>query len=283
MLVRRARRSLSVLLATALALSLTACTSERDAAPPAPVAATAAATSAPEPTPSPTPVSTPTPVPTVTPPPAATPSPTPTATPSATQTPSPTPTATPSPSPTPPPTPTATPSPTPTPAATPSPTPTATPAPLITAEDLGIREVDTAEALAAAGLTHVRYPAGEEAPWEAGLFLLDVESGEVEGWVVSEGDSVDEEGTAVGTVSVGIRLSPGNRFLVLPGGALHDRMTGANVRGRRSACAVVVPERSGWVGIRTGRTPRPPVQRPAGVRGGGCRDAGGGATRGLRR
>ena len=57
----------------------------------------------------------------------------------------------------------------------------------------------------------------------------------------------------------------------------------ANVRGRRSACAVVVPERSGWVGIRTGRTPRPPVQRPAGVRGGGCRDAGGGATRGLRR
>ena len=218
MLVRCARRSLPLLIAAVallLSVGLTACTGERAEAPPPPAVAT----------PSPTPTATATPTAPATPTASATPSPI------ASPAPTPSPTATPAgtPSPTPTPTPTATPSPTPT--ATPSPTPTPTPAPLITAEDLGIREVDTAEALAAAGLTHVRYAAGEEAPWEAGLFLLDVESGEVEGWVVSEGDSVDEEGTAVGIVSVGIRLSPGNRFLVLPGGALHDRMTGRTYEG----------------------------------------------------
>lgn len=143
------------------------------------------------------------------------------------------PAATPPPTPeaTPPPTPTATPSPTPTATATPSPPPTATPTPLITAEDLGIREVDTAEALAAAGLTHVRYAAGEEVPWEAGLFLLDTATGTVEGWVVSEGDSLGEDGRAVGVVHAGVRLSPGNRFLLLPGGTLHDRMTGRTYEG----------------------------------------------------
>ena len=123
--------------------------------------------------------------------------------------PSPTPTPTATPSPTPSPTPTSTPTPTATPAPTPSPAPTPTPAPLITAEDLGIREVDTAEALATAGLTHVRYAAGEEVPWEAGLFLLDVATGEVEGWVGSDY----------------IAISPGNRFLDLPG-VLYDRQTG---------------------------------------------------------
>ena len=211
MLMRCARRSLAVLLATALALSMTACTSEPGDAPPSPVVATPAPTLVPSPSPAPTATPTPTPI--------ETPSPTPTGTPS------PTPTGTPSPTPTSTPSPTLTPSPTPTPATT--------PAPLITAEDLGIREVDTAEALAAAGLTHVRYAAGEEVPWEAGFFLLDTATGAVEGWVVSEGDSVDEEGKAVGTVSVHLSLSPGNRFLLLPGDALHDRMTGRTYAGAR--------------------------------------------------
>ena len=219
MLVRCARRSLPLLIAAALALSLSACTSEPGDAPPAPVAATAAAS------PSPAPTATPTPTPSATPSPTPTPTPTATAMPTATVTPSPTAPATPSP------TPTATPSPTPAPS--PSSTPTAARAPLVTAEDLGIREVDTAEALAAAGLTHVRYAAGEEVPWEAGFFLLDVATGAVEGWVVSEGDSVDEEGKAVGTVSVHLSLSPGNRFLLLPGDALHDRMTGRTYAGAR--------------------------------------------------
>ncbi|MDE0709991.1 MAG: hypothetical protein OXH89_06125, partial [bacterium] len=135
------------------------------------------------------------------------------------------------------------------PTATPSPppSPTATPATLPAREDLGIREVDTAQALAAAGLTHVRYAAGEQVPWEAGLFLLDVATGEVEGWVVSEGDAVDEEGTAIGTVAVPFSLSPGKRFLLLPGGALHDRMTSRTYAG---APVVVQPsypfELVGW-------------------------------------
>ena len=225
MLMRCARRSLPLLIAAALALSLSACTSEPGDGPPTPVAATPSPALVPSPSPAPT--ATPPPTPTVTPSPTPTATPSPTATPAGTPspTPTPTPTATPSPAPT------ATPSPTPT--ATPSPTPTATPAPLITAEDLGIREVDTAEALAAAGLTHVRYAAGEEVPWEAGFFLLDVATGAVEGWVVSEGDSVDEEGKAVGTVSVHLSLSPGNRFLLLPGDALHDRMTGRTYAGAR--------------------------------------------------
>ena len=211
MLVHRARRSLPLLLAAALALSLSACTSEPGDGPPTPVAATPSPTVVP--TPSPTPTATPPPTPTVT------PSPTPTATPSPTATPAGTP------SPTPTPTPTATPSPAPT--ATPSPTPTATPAPLITAEDLGIREVDTAEALAAAGLTHVRYAAGEEVPWDPGLFLLEVESGVVEGWVRSLAGLPEEERGTAWNVSDDIAVSPSNRFVSWAGQAvLNDRQTG---------------------------------------------------------
>ena len=234
MLVRHARRSMSVLLAAGLALllsaGLTACTGEPEERPPAPATATPApaATETPSPTstatPSPTPAATPSPTPTAAPTPspapsptptvpARTPTPTPTATPSATQTPSTTPTATPSPSPTPPPTPT--------------PTATATPAPLITAEDLGIREVDTAEALAAAGLTHVRYAAGEEVPWDPGLFLLEVESGVVEGWVRSLAGLPEEERGTAWNVSDDIAVSPSNRFVSWAGhGVLHDRQTG---------------------------------------------------------
>ena len=211
MLVRCARRSLPLLIAAALALSmsvgLTACTGERAEAPPPPAVAT----------PSPTPTATATPSPAASPASTApaTPSPTPT------ETPSPAPTAAPSPTPTP----TATPSPAPT--ATPSPTPTATPAPLITAEDLGIREVDTAEALAAAGLTHVRYAAGEEVPWDPGLFLLDVQSGAVEGWVRSLALLPEEKRGTAWNVSDDIAVSPSNRFVSWAGQAvLNDRQTG---------------------------------------------------------
>ena len=124
---------------------------------------------------------------------------------------------------------TTTPSPTPassrTPTVTPSPTPTATPAPLVTAEDLGIREVDTAEALAAAGLTHARYEAGEEVPWDPGLFLLDVESGAVEGWVYSLAGLSGEQHLEAWRASDDISVSPGNRFLMWPS-VLHDRHAG---------------------------------------------------------
>ena len=214
MLALYVRRSLPPLLSAVLALSLsaalTACDGEPEEPPP-PAAASPAATPTPTPeaTPSPTAAATPSPTP------PATPSPTPTATPS----PTPTPTGTPSP------TATATPSPTPT--ATPAPTPTATPAPLITAEDLGIREVDTAEALAAAGLTHVRYPAGEEAPWDPGLFLLDVESGEVESWVRSLAALSEEERYEARRASDDLDVSPSNRFVSWAGhGMLYDRHTG---------------------------------------------------------
>ena len=168
------------------------------------------------------------------------PTPTPTAAP--TDTPSPTPTAAeparppatptaPAPTPTAEATPTVTTTPSPTPASsrtptvTPSPTPTATPAPLVTAEDLGIREVDTAEALAAAGLTHARYEAGEEVPWDPGLFLLDVESGAVEGWVYSLAGLSEEQHLEAWRASDDISVSPGNRFLMWPS-VLHDRHAG---------------------------------------------------------
>ena len=54
----------------------------------------------------------------------------------------------------------------------------------MSAEELGFREIDTEEALAQAGLTFVEYGPGEAVPWEAGLYLLDVETGEVEGWII---------------------------------------------------------------------------------------------------
>ena len=194
MLVRRVRRALPLLLAAALALSLAACTDDTEDAPPTPPATSAS------------PAATPAPI--------TSPSPTPTAV--ATQTATPTPTATPSPTPSP--------SPSPTPTATPSPTPTATPAPLPTAEDLGIREVDTAEALAAAGLTHARYAAGEEVPWDPGLFLLDVESGEVESWVRSLAALSEEERSDVSRASQDLDVSPSNRFVSWSAhGVLYDR------------------------------------------------------------
>ena len=209
MLMRCARRSLVLLIAATLALSmsvgLTACTGERAEAPPPPAVATPAPTATATPTASATPAPSPT----------ASPAPTAPATPS----PTPTPTATPSP------TPTATPSPAPT--ATPSPTHTAPLAPLITAEDLGIREVDTADALAAAGLTHVRYAASEEMPWDPGLFLLDVETGEVDAWARSLAALSEEERTAASRASDDLDVSPSNRFVSWADhGVLYDRHTG---------------------------------------------------------
>ena len=95
---------------------------------------------------------------------------------------------------------------------------------MVSREDLGIREVDTAEALAAAGLRYVRCAAGEIVSQEVGLYLLDVQTGAVEGWVLASveaaaADSMD------GFVSAGVSLSPGNRFLSFDR-FQHDRVTG---------------------------------------------------------
>ena len=81
-----------------------------------------------------------------------------------------------------------------------------------------------AGALAAAGVVHVRYAAGEEVPWDPGLFLLDVESGEVEGWVRSLAALPEEERSAVGGAGDDFDVSPSNRFLSLAG-VLYDRQT----------------------------------------------------------
>ncbi len=162
---------------------------------------------------------------------------TPTPTPTAVATPTPTPTEAtgPSPTPTPAPTEAATPTPVPTPAEPVEATPTTTPEPLVTAEDLGIREIDTEEALAAAGLTYVRYEAGEPVPWEAGLYLLDIETGAVEGWTRPGEDAVEEVdggrvAVGLGSISVGIRLSASYHFLLSNPWEgrpfLHNRLTG---------------------------------------------------------
>lgn len=137
------------------------------------------------------------------------------------------------------PVPTATPSPTPT--AMPSPTPTATPAPtplpvpMPSREELGIREVETD--WAAFDLLHVRHWRGEPIPWEAGLYLLDVETGTVEGWVLPGVDAVVEiDGQRVVGRSRPERAysyfapSPGTRF-VLYGDHLYDRRTGRSWQG----------------------------------------------------
>ena len=186
-----------------------------DADPPLAVAPPPTQTSTPIPTPTASPTPQPSPAPT------GTPSPTPTPIPA-----TPTPTPEPSPSPTSTPTPTATPAPTPTAAA--PPTPVEAILPLPTREELGIREVDTAVAFAAAGLTHVRYDAGEEVPWDPGLFLLDTATGSVEAWVVSLASVPEEErGRSAGPPDIAV--SPSNRFLDLHT-ALYDRRSGRAYR-----------------------------------------------------
>ena len=171
---------------------------------------------------------------------AASPSPTATATAAPSQsaeTPTPTVAATPTPTAAeePSPAPTQTPTPTPTPTAPVAATPTATSEALTTAEDLGFREIDTEEALAAAGLTYVRYEAGEPVPWEAGLYLLDIETGAVEGWTRPGEDAVEEVdggrvAVGLGSISVGIRLSASYHFLLSNPWEgrpfLHNRLTG---------------------------------------------------------
>ena len=156
----------------------------------------------------------------------------------------------------------------------PAPTPTATPAPLITAEDLGIREVDTAEALAAAGLTHVRYAAGEEVPWDPGLFLLGVSTGAVEGWVRSLAALPEEERGTAWNVSDNLYVSPSNRFVSWAGhGVLHDRQTGRTYALDRGSI-----EFDRWWGTGPGRASAFPPREFRGLRGDGCRDAARGAV-----
>ena len=92
---------------------------------------------------------------------------------------------------------------------------------LVRREDLGIREVDTAEALVAAGLRYVRCAAGEALPEQVGLYLLDVETGAVEGWALASLEGADPDGFITADVS----LSPGNRFVTFDR-FQHDRTTG---------------------------------------------------------
>ena len=162
--------------------------------------------------------------------PAATETPTPLATTTATETVAPaTPSPTASPTATPMPTPTATPVPTPTATATPAPTPV--PVPMPSREELGIREVETD--WAALDLLHVRHGRGEPIPWETGLYLLDVETGTVEGWVKPGFDAVGEidgQQVALHPVDFFSHLSPGKRF-VLYRDRLYDRWTGRTYQG----------------------------------------------------
>ena len=95
---------------------------------------------------------------------------------------------------------------------------------MVSREDLGIREVDTAEALAAAGLRYVRCAAGEVVSQEVGLYLLDVETGAVEGWVLASAPAADAYEEAGGFIDAGVSLSPGNRFLSFDR-FRHDRVT----------------------------------------------------------
>ena len=96
----------------------------------------------------------------------------------------------------------------------------------MTSGDLGIVEVETDEPLAASGLTHVRYGPGEDVPWSAGLFLLDIRTGAVEGWA-APGDG--DLGLAA-SVHDSIRVSSGNRFVLWTdesgGQTLYDREGG---------------------------------------------------------
>ena len=120
----------------------------------------------------PSPTQTPTPSPT----PTRQPSPTPTASPTLAATATPTATPTPLPSPTPPP------SAAPAAALVPTPTLIGSPVPPVTRDALGIRQIELAEALAAEGITRTLREAGEEVPFLTGLYLLNVETGAVDGW-----------------------------------------------------------------------------------------------------
>ena len=77
------------------------------------------------------------------------------------------------------------------------------------------------------GLTHVRYAAGEEVPWDPGLFLLDVSTGAVETWVRSLAALSEDERSEAPFASEDLDVSPSNRFVSWAGhGVLHDRQTG---------------------------------------------------------
>ncbi len=67
---------------------------------------------------------------------------------------------------------------------------------------------------AVAGLKLVRYEAGADVPWSPGLFLLDVRTGAVHGWVRPPASLADGERDAVSQDHDAIRVSPGNRFVL---------------------------------------------------------------------
>ena len=66
---------------------------------------------------------------------------------------------------------------------------------------------------------------GGDRPQEVGLYLLDVETGAVEGWVLASGPAADAYEEAGGFIDAGVSLSPGNRFLSFDR-FQHDRVTG---------------------------------------------------------
>ncbi len=67
----------------------------------------------------------------------------------------------------------------------------------------------------------MRCAAGEVVPQQVGLYLLDVETGEVEGWALASLETADPDSF----ISADVSLSPGNRFLSFDR-FQHDRETG---------------------------------------------------------
>ena len=71
----------------------------------------------------------------------------------------------------------------------------------------------------------MRCAPGETVPQKVGLYLLDVETGAVEGWVLTSSEAPAADGNFDGFLHVGASLSPGNRFLTFDR-FQHDRTTG---------------------------------------------------------
>jgi hypothetical protein len=67
---------------------------------------------------------------------------------------------------------------------------------------------------AVGGLALVHYESGADVPWSPGLFLLDVRTGDVHGWVRPAGTVADGAPDAAARDHDAIRVSPGNRFVL---------------------------------------------------------------------
>ena len=106
--------------------------------------------------------------------------------------------------------------------ATPTPTPDSTPADTASTAprgELGVIDVevevdDEGRPSAVAGLTLVHYESGAEVPWSPGLYLLDVRTGAVHGWVRPALSPAEGEPAAGAPDRDAIRVSPGNRFVL---------------------------------------------------------------------